>query len=156
MLRHMLKQITRDEAINELEAFIAGWRGDEIELEALQMLARLYDQKGRYRDAFQILNVAVATHPRSETTRRMQKEASAAFNAVFLSDRGGRLAPIEALGLFYDFRALTPPGGRGDEMIGRLAERLIAIDLLKQASELLQHQIDYALSADVIGLDRFR
>jgi hypothetical protein len=52
---------------------------------------------------------------------------------------------VEALGLFYDFRRLTPPGQRGDEMIRRLAERLIAMDLLTQASELLQHQIDKRL-----------
>jgi hypothetical protein len=40
---------------------------------------------------------------------------------------------------------LTPIGRRGDEMIRRLADRLAAVDLLDQASELLQYQVDHRL-----------
>jgi len=40
---------------------------------------------------------------------------------------------------------LTPIGRRGDEMIRRLADRLVAVDLLDQASELLQYQVDKRL-----------
>lgn len=50
---------------------------------------------------------------------------------------------IDALSLFYDFSELTPLGRRGDEMIRRLSDRLVAVDLLDQAAELLQHQIDH-------------
>ena len=52
---------------------------------------------------------------------------------------------IDALALFYDFRELTPIGRRGDEMIRRLADRLVSVDLLDQAAELLQHQVDHRL-----------
>jgi hypothetical protein len=55
------------------------------------------------------------------------------------------MPPIEALGLFYDYRELTPIGRRGDEMIRRLADRLVSVDLLDQAAELLQHQVDHRL-----------
>ena len=47
--------------------------------------------------------------------------------------------------MFYDYRDLTPIGRRGDEMIRRLADRLVSVDLLDQASELLQYQIDHRL-----------
>ncbi len=47
--------------------------------------------------------------------------------------------------MFYDYRNLTPIGRRGDEMIRRLADRLVSVDLLDQAAELLQHQIDHRL-----------
>ncbi len=47
--------------------------------------------------------------------------------------------------LFYEYRELTPIGRRGDEMIRRLADRLVAVDLLDQASELLQYQVDHRL-----------
>ncbi len=40
---------------------------------------------------------------------------------------------------------MTPIGRRGDEMIRRLADRLVAVDLLDQASELLQYQVDHRL-----------
>jgi hypothetical protein len=55
------------------------------------------------------------------------------------------MAPIDALSLFYDFRDLTPVGRRGDEMIRKLADRLVSVDLLDQAAELLQHQVDNRL-----------
>ena len=55
------------------------------------------------------------------------------------------MPPIEALAMFYEFRELTPIGRRGDEMIRRLADRLVAVDLLDQASELLQYQVDKRL-----------
>ncbi len=47
--------------------------------------------------------------------------------------------------LFYDFRELTPIGSRGDEMIRRLADRLVSVDLLDQAAGLLQYQVDNRL-----------
>src|SRR5262249_24811328 len=47
--------------------------------------------------------------------------------------------------LFYDFRELTPIGRRGDEMIRKLSDRLVSVDLLDQAAELLQHQGDHRL-----------
>jgi hypothetical protein len=55
------------------------------------------------------------------------------------------MPPVEALGLFYDYRELTPIGRRGDEMIRKLADRLVAVDLLDQAAQLLQHQVDHRL-----------
>jgi hypothetical protein len=144
-LRYSLKQMKRDAAIVELESLAATWRGDQTEIEALQLLARLYGDEQRYRDAFQIMRVAAAAHPASDITRRIQDEAAATFETLFLSEKGDALPPIEALGLFYDFRALTPVGRKGDEMIRRLAERLVTVDLLSQAAELLQHQVDHRL-----------
>jgi hypothetical protein len=47
--------------------------------------------------------------------------------------------------MFYEYRELTPIGRRGDEMIRRLADRLVGVDLLDQAAELLQYQVDKRL-----------
>jgi hypothetical protein len=47
--------------------------------------------------------------------------------------------------MFYEYRDLTPIGRRGDEMIRRLSDRLVAVDLLDQAAELLQYQVDKRL-----------
>src|SRR5262249_28241578 len=69
----------------------------------------------------------------------------ATFDNLFLGGKGGALPPGEALGLFYDFRELTPIGRRGDEMIRRLSDRLVGGDPVDQAAELLQHQGDQRL-----------
>ena len=109
------------------------------------MLAHLYTEDGRYRDAFYVMRSAMAAHPDSALTRQIQDEAAATFDALFLTNKGDAMPAIDALALFYDFRELTPIGARGDEMIRRLADRLVSVDLLDQAAELLQYQVDHRL-----------
>ncbi len=137
--------LTRKEAIHELELLTTIWRGDEIEAEGLALLAHLYTLENRYRDALHTWRVALLTHPYSDFTRKIQDEASVTFEALFLGGKADALPPVEALGMFYDYRDLTPIGRRGDEMIRRLSDRLISVDLLDQAAELLQHQVDRRL-----------
>jgi tetratricopeptide (TPR) repeat protein len=135
----------RKDVINDLETLTTVWRGDETETEGLKLLAHLYTEDSRYRDAFHVMRTALTAHPNSDMTRKIQDEAATTFESLFLGGKGESLPPIEALGLFYDFRELTPIGRRGDEMIRRLADRLVSVDLLDQAAELLQHQVDHRL-----------
>jgi tetratricopeptide (TPR) repeat protein len=110
----------RKDVINDLETLTTLWRGDETETEGLKLLAHLYTEDGRYRDAFHVMRTALLAHPNSDLTRKIQDEAAVTFESLFLGGNGEALPPIEALGLFYDFRELTPIGRRGDEMIRRL------------------------------------
>jgi len=145
LLRYSLGDLKRDAVISQLETLTTIWRGDDTEIEALQMLARLYTAEGRYRDSFYVMRSALAARPNSDMTRRIQQEAAATFDSLFLSGKGDAMPAIDALALFYDFRELTPIGRRGDEMIRRLADRLVSVDLLDQAAELLQYQVDNRL-----------
>ena len=144
-LRYALGDLKREDVLSELETLTTIWRGDETEVGALEIMARLYTEEGRYRDSFYVMRNAVAAYPDSDMTRRIQDEAAATFEALFLAGKGDGLSAIDALALFYDFRELTPIGRRGDEMIRRLADRLVAVDLLDQAADLLQYQVDHRL-----------
>jgi tetratricopeptide (TPR) repeat protein len=145
VLQHSLGKLARTEATAALEALTTVWRGDETEVEALHLLARLYAEEGRHRDAFHVMRIALAAHPNSDMTRRIHDEAAETFDSLFLAGKGDAMPAVGALSLFYDFRELTPIGRRGDEMIRRLADRLVSVDLLEQAAELLQHQVDHRL-----------
>jgi tetratricopeptide (TPR) repeat protein len=145
VLRYSLGDLKREEVITELETLTTVWRGDETEVEALQLLARLYTEDGRYRDSFYVMRSAMTAHPDSDMTRRIQDAAAATFDALFLAGKGDAMPAIDALALFYDFRELTPIGRRGDEMIRRLADRLVSVDLLDQGADLLQYQVDHRL-----------
>ncbi|HEX5509380.1 MAG TPA: tetratricopeptide repeat protein, partial [Pseudolabrys sp.] len=138
-------EMPRDEAIRALETLTTIWRGDDTEVDGLKLLAHLYTEEKRYRDAFHVMRSAMMAHPNSEVTRQIQDEAAATFDKLFLDGVADSMPPVEALGLFYDYRELTPIGRRGDEMIRKLADRLISVDLLDQAAELLQHQVDHRL-----------
>jgi tetratricopeptide (TPR) repeat protein len=144
-LKQRRDEITPAEATRELETLAVTWRGDTLEVRTLEMLARLYSDAGRYGESFAAVRIATKLEPNSDISRQGQDAASALFAQLFLSQKGDDLPPIDALGMFYDYRELTPIGRRGDEMIRRLADRLVAVDLLDQASELLQYQIDKRL-----------
>ena len=145
VLRYQLGDLKRDEVVSQLESLTTIWRGDETEIEALKVLAHLYTEEGRYRDAFYVMRSAMAARPDSALTHQIQDEAAATFDSLFLAGKGDAMPAIDALALFYDFRELTPAGSRGDEMIRRLADRLVSVDLLDQAADLLQYQVDHRL-----------
>jgi len=144
-LESSVGEMSRKDVIAALETLTTVWRGDETETEGLRLLAHLYTLEGRFRDAFHVMKTALLAHPNSDITRKIQDEAAASFDSLFLQGKGDSMPPVEALGLFYDYRELTPIGRRGDEMIRKLADRLVSVDLLEQAAELLQHQIDHRL-----------
>lgn len=133
------------EAIAALDKLRWQWRGDEVELGLLHRLGNLQIDTGDYRNGLQTLRAAVLGFPRSDEARRIQSEMATVFEDLFLRGKADGLPPIQALGLYYDFKELTPIGTMGDEMVRRLADRLIAVDLLEQAAELLQHQVDRRL-----------
>jgi tetratricopeptide (TPR) repeat protein len=138
-------EMSSEQAQADLETLSVTWRGDAIEVRTLQLLARIYDKEGRFRDALMASRVATRLQPNSEAARQMQDEAAELFSQLFIGSRADDMPPVQALALFYEFRELTPIGRRGDEMIRRLADRLAAIDLLDQASELLQYQVEHRL-----------
>ena len=145
VLRQKRSEISTDDAIRGLETLAVTWRGDWVELETLQQLSRIYATSAQYSASLAAARVATRLSPNSDTSRQIQDETSELFSQLFLGSKGDKLPPIEALGLFYEYRELTPIGRRGDEMIRRLAERLVGVDLLDQAADLLQYQIDHRL-----------
>ena len=144
-LRQKRDEIAPDEATRDLEVLAMTWRGDAVEMKTLQMLARLYGDAGRFGDALAAARSASVLQANSEIARQLQDDAAALFAQIFMSPKGDDIPPVEALAMFYENRELTPIGRRGDEMIRRLAERLVAVDLLDQAAELLQYQVDHRL-----------
>lgn len=145
VLEHTLGITKAGDMMTALEHLALDWRGDDTEVETLQRLAGLYAEDGRYREALQGMRTALQYHPQSPLARQIQDEAATTFETLFLEGKAEAMSPIDALSLFYDFRALTPAGARGDEMVRRLSDRLVSVDLLDQAAELLQHQVDHRL-----------
>lgn len=146
-LRLLDEQGTLDlkKATDTLSAEALLWRGNPLEADMQSMLADFFFRDGNYRQGFETVRQAVANYPESPPVNAMRDEAQAKFSELFLDGVADSLGPVDALGLYYDFRQLTPPGARGDEMIRNLARRLVRMDLLDQAAELLEYQLDNRL-----------
>ncbi len=140
------KVIPAEEAIARLETVSVIWRGDDMEVTTLGELGRVYAEKLRWRDAFAVAKRANEVYSDHPVTRALHDRTAAQFEELFSSGKSDTLPRVEALALFYDFKEFLPIGRRGDEIIRRLADRLVELDLLDQAADLLQHQIEKRLN----------
>ena len=144
---HRIRMDLREEkielavAIDQLEALRFRWRGDGTEVETLITLGEIYARIGEYRHGLNTLRIAVRNFPGTAYQRRASQTMRNTFENLFLNGKADDLQPIQALGLYYDFKELTPVGPKGDLMIRKLSDRLVAMDLLDQATELLDHQV---------------
>lgn len=138
-------RMSPEEAINRLETLSVIWRGDDTEIGAIGHLGRLYAESGRWREAFSAARKANQIFPDHPITRGLHDETSRLFEDLFLAGKGSSLGRVEALALFFDFKEFLPIGRRGDEIVRRLADRLVELDLLDRAADLLRHQVDNRL-----------
>ncbi|MEQ1708460.1 MAG: hypothetical protein ABL864_09040, partial [Terricaulis sp.] len=133
------------DAIEPLEALRFRWRGDSMELAVVGMLGDVYSELGRWRDALTTMRIAADRFPTDPASRQLRADMSVLFERLFLDGEADQLEPIQALGLFYEFSDQTPVGPNGDRIVRLLAGRLVHVDLLEQAAQLLQHQVDERL-----------
>ncbi len=144
-IRRASGQLALDAAADKLEALRYRWRGDDLEVQIVGALGSIYAEMQRWRDALATMRVAADRFPNAPETRRLTGDMQAIFTRLFLEGEADKLEPIQALGLFYEFSDLTPIGPDGDRIVRGLAGRLVAVDLLEQAENLLQHQVDERL-----------
>ncbi len=137
--------ISVTDAIDRLERLRFSWRGDAFELALLDKLGRLYFEAEDYRTGFETLRQAITYFGQTPESREISKVMVEVFKGLYLEGGADSMAPVSALALYYDFRELTPLGAEGDNMIRRLADRLVSVDLLDRAAELLEHQVKFRL-----------
>ncbi len=138
-------RIDINQAAEELNALRYRWRGDGTEMEIIRTLGGLYLNQGRYREALETLRSAGRSLPDLPEAVQLQADLNQAFRSLFMDGVADGLQPIQALALFLDFKDLTPLGADGDMMVRRLVGRLVKVDLLEQAAELLKYQTENRL-----------
>lgn len=139
--QYRLGEIDAAQAIDALEKLRFAWRGDQFELNLLEQLGDLYVELGDYREGLSILRQAATYFPRSPRTRDLTRQMTDIYNQLFLEGGADNLPPLKAMALFLEFRELTPLGADGDRMTRNLARRMVTVDLLKDAAELLEFQV---------------
>ena len=137
------QQIQPAAAIEALEGLRLSWRGDPFELQLAGVLGRLYLDQGNNRAGLMVLRRAVVQFPNHPAVQALTQTMSEAFRQLFVAGQLDDLQALSTLALYAEFKELTPLGIEGDRMIRELTERLVALDLLDQAAELLAHQVRF-------------
>lgn len=143
-----LGSLSPSAAIAELERLRFAWRGDLFEFTLLRKLADLYVQENQHRDALYALREAVSNFPDGPAVRNAAQRMREVFAEVYRGAGDPEVPPLRALALYQEFMELTPVGPEGDRMIAALADRLVEVDLLDRAGELLEGQVRYRLEGE--------
>lgn len=137
--------VTPEQAVQELERLRFAWRGDRFEFALLQRLGNLYIAMQDYRPGLRALRQAASYFPGSERAQSVAQRMRDVFVDLYLGKAAGKLPPLRALAMYEEFKELTPPGAEGDQVVASLVDRLVEIDLLDRAAELLTAQVKYRL-----------
>jgi len=146
------RKISPKEAADQLDKLRFSWREQDFEFNLLLRYAQLQREAGDYPSSMRALRSLVNYYPDDKDTPKAVQLMSDMFRQLYLQGGADSMSPISAIGLFDEFRELTPTGAEGDEMIRKLADRLAKVDLLDRAAELLKHQATYRLT----GVDKAR
>ncbi|GAB3125339.1 tetratricopeptide repeat protein [Novispirillum itersonii subsp. nipponicum] len=146
MLRNRLEELSLDKLVAGLESLRFAWRGGDFEFKLLMQLGDLYTQKQDFGEALRVWQQAASYFEDRKEAVIAANRMRETFEKLFFDGAADALPPIRAIALYEEFRELTPAGPKGDEMIRRLADRLVGVDLLPQAAALLDRQIEFRLS----------
>ena len=137
VLSENLKYMETKEAIAELEKLRFAWGEKEFKINVLNHLAKLYLKNNDYYNTLNVLNdqgFLVDDEQRKGVAERMVK----IFEDVFVSNHADSIiSPVKALALFQDFKWLAPLSKIHYKIVQKLADRLVAVDLLPRAQSLL-------------------
>ncbi len=141
--------ISNEKAIDVLERIRFIWRGDELEVSVMEYLSEIYYLEKKYADSLKMLKrILPLVSDDQKKTAVINERLAIIFKNLFIKDEDKDLKPLSALALYDEFSDLTPIGADGDIAIQKLAERMVSVDLLGRASNLLEHQIKYRLKGE--------
>ncbi|WNJ99068.1 hypothetical protein L2D14_14490 [Thalassospiraceae bacterium LMO-JJ14] len=140
-----LRRIDFRQAIEEYEKLRFAWRGDRMEFSNLRRLGSLYLDEGFYREGLSTLKEAATNFRDFAEAPEITKQMSETFNTLFLGNQADAIDPVKAIAIYNEFKELTPAGARGDEMIRNLADKLVEVDLLDRAADILKAQVQFRL-----------
>ena len=139
--------ITIDQAIKNLEDMRLVWRGDNFEFGLLEYLSSLYHKKQNFVQTLRMWKQMLSDFPDNGNFLSYSAKMSRLFVDVF-TNKDSSLNDLELVALFYEFRELIPIGKVGDDIVQKLAYKLIKLDLLERAESLLEHQVKYRVTDD--------
>ncbi len=142
------KEITPEQSLPRLERIRFAWRGDDLELDINKRLGEMYIANGEEQKGMNILRGAAEMAQTRTARNEIINTMSEAFKSLFLKDEGEPLKPLEALGVYEEFKELLPAGDDGDAIIGTIADKLVSVDLLSRAVSLLEERMGPNLAAD--------
>ncbi|WP_430472886.1 hypothetical protein ACQ0MK_12465 [Thalassospira lucentensis] len=141
-----LQRLTVEDAIEQLQKLRFAWRGDAFEMALLKRIGELQIENKEFREGLNTLRQAAIFFPNKPVATEATDMMHKTFENLYLGDDINSISAIKAVALYDEFRELTPAGEKGDELIRRLADRMVSVELFERAEDLLEHQVNFRLA----------
>ena len=142
-LSNRLGFLPLDKTIDTLERLRFAWRSNQFRLNLLQTLAELYIKNNDYYSAMRKLNQSLPLEDEEGRKQTMQRMVET-FEDIYINNRADNMPLLKSLALYHDFEWLAPQSRHYNEIVQKLADRLVAVDLLPRAQQLLSRQLKYS------------
>ncbi|KAF8818698.1 hypothetical protein [Rickettsia endosymbiont of Cardiosporidium cionae] len=141
--------INYKDAIQLLNSIKLSWRGGDLEYDILTTLAGYYENQGDFINSLRTYQYVMKMFFNTKNLSEIDHKSKELFKKIFLFDRFTQeIDNIKFIALFYEFKDLSPIGSVGDRIVMNVIDKLIELDLLSEASNLLMHQIKYRLKGN--------
>ena len=131
--------IKNKQAVSEYEKLRYAWQEKQFKEKVLDALATTYAEGRDYSHALstlQTLKDLVDPDKEDQVTQRMVK----IFENIYINNQDSSSASLKSLALYNDYSWLAPLSKYYNAIIPKLADRLVAADLLDKAYEILSEQ----------------
>lgn len=142
------KDIDLKEVIDRLERLRYAWRGDQLEAQINYWLGKAYFEKRDFIKGLNILREAASIAIDTDLGKRIVLDMSDTFQNLFFDKAYQDVSALDAVTVYQQFNELVPRGAKGNELVQKLAERLVEADLLERAAELLRQQVNHRLAGE--------
>ena len=139
-------EITNAQAAEQLESLRFVWRGMPWKSGYCAGWPELYQENEDYLAGLRTLRQVAGHFSANRQAPEITKQMSETFERLFHDGHADSLPAVSAIALYREFQELTPPSEKGNEIIRKLADRLVDVDLLDDAAALLEKQVRYRLT----------
>lgn len=139
-LGQKLNLVSVKDAIGELEKLRFAWNEKKFRFALLNTLANLYVKNKDYYNALNTIRDALPLTDEEGKTA-IKKKMVSWFEDVFVHNQADEMSPFKSLALYQDYEWLAPQSQYYNAIVTKLADRLVAVDLLGRAAEILNNQL---------------
>lgn len=135
--------------IDKLERLELRWRGDVLELNVLKLLSSIYEKQKDWPNALRVWKALNDGFPNTVEAVNASRNMDDAFHAMFDQGEVGNLSTLDQLFLFHEYRDLLTDDEVGDRIAEKLVGKMLALDLLDEATDLLEKRMRNRFERDV-------
>ncbi len=136
-----LNLIKPSRAIPELERLRFAWGENSFKYTLLQKLAEVYILDKNYNKAMQTYYESLSFAQTPTQKEDVLNKMLALFEDLYMNGRADEMQAVKAIALYKDYEWLAPRSQYYTNMVQKLADRMVAVDLLTSAKDILDAQL---------------